>query len=269
MNKKDITTAFRSVDTASDIDFILQFLDTVNQNPTVKEGKRLVEEQMQIRPGDQILDVGCGTGDDTRRMAELTGKAGKVTGVDISENMVAMARTRHGGTGLPVEYVTASADKMPFKDASFNSCRMERVLIHVENPGKVIDEIIRVTKPGGRVTILDMETDAIAIYHPDRELNRKVLRYISDNIRNGWIGSHLGFMLKSRQLEDIKVIPHLFTTDYKFLKLFFSPLLATSIEKGALKQQEVDRWWSALEEADKQGFFLPTFQVFIASGRKA
>ncbi|UGU17077.1 methyltransferase domain-containing protein [Sinomicrobium kalidii] len=269
MKETDVTSAFRSVDTLSDIDYVVHFLDRAGQNPSVKDCKRYMEAQMHIRPGDRILDFGCGTGNDVRRLAELTGNKGLVTGIDISKKLIEIARSRHSETDLPITFTVASADELPFEDASFDICRAERLLMHVADPAKVIDEMLRVTRPGGRIVIFDIAFDATATYHTNREFTRRIIRYVSDNIANGWIGSHLGMLLKTRRAEDVKVIPHTLTPDYEFLKFIISPVLTTAVENGIFKQQEIDHWWAELAKAQQQDYFLYTFQGFIVSGKKA
>src|SRR5690348_123015 len=71
---------------------------------------------LDVHAGDDILDVGCGTGDDTRALAHLVGRSGRITGVDSSATMIAEARRRAAGLDLPVEYRVANAQHLPFAD---------------------------------------------------------------------------------------------------------------------------------------------------------
>src|SRR6266581_4620497 len=121
---------------------------------------------MYIRPGHAVLDVGCGAGDDLRSLAQLVGPTGRVVGVDNSETMLQEARERT--RGLPVECHTGDAHHLDFAADSFDSCRAERVLQHVEEPFQAFAEFVRVVRPGCRVVVADPDYGTLMVDATDR-----------------------------------------------------------------------------------------------------
>ena len=96
-----------------------------------------------------VLDVATGTG----LVAELLLRDGhRVTGLDQSPEMLALARQRFGET---VELVEASAEKLPFADASFEHLTFTYLLRYVDDPGAVLRELARVVRPGGTIAMLE------------------------------------------------------------------------------------------------------------------
>jgi SAM-dependent methyltransferase len=78
-----------------------------------------------------------------------------VYGVDASEAIIAEARHRTRELDVPLQFQVCDAHGLTFKDASFDVCRAERVLLYLENPAMVITEMARVTRPGGHVIVFD------------------------------------------------------------------------------------------------------------------
>jgi SAM-dependent methyltransferase len=111
--------------------------------------KRAVFLRSLFRPADRLLDVGCGTGTLARRLRAL---GMRVTGLDASHSMLAARRA------APWPASQASADRMPFRDGTFEGAYCVAVLHHLIDPRLVagaIHEMIRVTRPGGTVVIWD------------------------------------------------------------------------------------------------------------------
>jgi arsenite methyltransferase len=105
---------------------------------------------MEIGPGDRILDLGCGTGWASRRMAR---SAGEVVGLDVADEM--LHRAREASTGLAnVRYVWGSAEKIPFSDRNFTKVLSVESFYYYADQGKALDELRRVMAPGGRLFIL-------------------------------------------------------------------------------------------------------------------
>ena len=98
MQKQDITAGFQNADN-SDTGYLIKFLEDVHNCETVRDGFKQQLEWLNIQPGDHILDIGCGIGDQAYAMAQLAGATGSVTGTDVSYAMVEMAKGRHQSSG--------------------------------------------------------------------------------------------------------------------------------------------------------------------------
>lgn len=109
-------------------------------------------EAMLIQPGDRVVDVGCGTGEEVVAMS-LAADDVSAIGFDLSERNIAEARRRH--VNRHVEFVRADAHALPLQDASVDGCRAERTLQHVTSPGTVVAEIARILRPAGRVVLAE------------------------------------------------------------------------------------------------------------------
>lgn len=119
------------------------------------ENKRVaaVLRGIDARPEHRILDVGCGAGN---ILAQLPGQ--QRTGVDLSPFMVRRATERLNGQATVAQ---GDAEQLPYPAATFDRVIATSLLSHTLHPDKVIDEICRVTKPGGRVVISISHEDKI------------------------------------------------------------------------------------------------------------
>lgn len=111
--------------------------------------------------GDRCLDVCCGSGDLTQRLARRVGAMGQVVGVDFSAELLAVAR--QNSSGLPVEWVEADALALPFAENSFDAATMGYGLRNVSDIPASLQELHRVLKPGAKVAILDFHRPDNAI----------------------------------------------------------------------------------------------------------
>lgn len=111
---------------------------------------RLISRLLGIRPGDTVLEVGCGSGYFTRRFAEKT-HTENVTGLDIDPAMLAFARTRDKRQ----RYVEGDAQALPFPDHAFDRVVSVAALCFVKNERRALAEILRVTRCGFAVAWLN------------------------------------------------------------------------------------------------------------------
>ncbi|NLE00295.1 MAG: methyltransferase domain-containing protein, partial [Fibrobacter sp.] len=137
---------------------------------------------MNIKDGDTVFDLGCGPGCDTKEMAVFVGDTGKVYGVDIDEEMVAIADKEVMKAGLAnrVVHLVGSVQKLPFEDNYFDSCRAERLFQVI--PANIerhllFTEIRRVLKPGGKLVLIDTDWGTSTVDFPDSELERKLMTF--------------------------------------------------------------------------------------------
>ena len=107
---------------------------------------------MELQPTDRVLDLGCGTGWASRRMARVVNK-GEVVGLDVADEM--LRRAERASTGLSnVRYVWGSAEEIPAADNFFTKVLSVESFYYYADQGKALDELHRVLAPGGRLFIL-------------------------------------------------------------------------------------------------------------------
>jgi arsenite methyltransferase len=110
-----------------------------------------------LQPGEDVLDVGSGAGMDTLVAAQMVGRSGSVTGIDMTPEMVAKARGSVAEMGLEnVTIVEGSAEHLPFDDASFDVVISNGVIDLIPDKDAVFSEITRVLRPGGRIQLADV-----------------------------------------------------------------------------------------------------------------
>lgn len=267
MQNPDIAKGFQQVDN-SQTEFLIKFLEDVFNLPSVQEGFAHQLAMIDIRPGDHVLDVGCGIGDHALAMAKLAGPTGRVVGTDISHAMIDVSDKRHANCGLPLEFLATSAIEQPFPDQSFDCIHMERVLMYISDVDAVFREFKRLLKPGGRQLIFDLLWDALTFAHPDKDLSRRIIHYIADSFPSGHAGVELwhyftdhGF--KSIQMKNVGYI----LPDFEFLKRVVEGITRTGIP-AVFTQDEVDGFWSWLEEDSRKRRFNSIFSGVMVVGTR-
>jgi arsenite methyltransferase len=107
---------------------------------------------LNVPAGGVALDVGSGPGNVTASLARAAGPDGLALGVDISEPMLARAVSAEAGP--TVGFLRADAQRLPFRDETFDAVTSLAVLQLIPNPATTLSEIARVLNPGGRVAVM-------------------------------------------------------------------------------------------------------------------
>jgi len=109
-----------------------------------------------MRPGLHCLDVGCGAGAVTFRMAEAVQPTGRVTGIDFDERCVGLARSEAQRLGLDVEFRTGSATNLEDR-AAYDLVFGRFLLTHLPEPETALEGMVRAARPGGVVAVEDIQ----------------------------------------------------------------------------------------------------------------
>ncbi len=112
----------------------------------------------QIKPGDCVLEIGCGTGSLTLAAKRQTGPAGKVFGIDVIPGMIETSRQKAKEAHLDITFQLGSIDNIPFSENAFDAVMCSFMIFHMsdETRQKGLVEIYRVLKSGGHLLILDL-----------------------------------------------------------------------------------------------------------------
>lgn len=265
---QDIHRGYSTVDQANDVIFLFRFLDLADMVPAIQEYRQQMLDLAPITPGQRVLDVGCGIGHMALRFAESVGPSGQVFGIDKSEVFIREAHRRAQQRNLAVEFKVCDAQQIDLPDQSIDICWIERVLMYVERPEQVIDEMVRVLKPGGRLIMFDFDYDATIIDVRNRELTRRIVRILSDSVPSSWIGRQAQRLFKERGLQAVQVGIPVIRTNFMPYKMVFSGTLSQAVKDGLLEAEELDGWWRELEQAEQAGTFFVVSPGFIVCGCK-
>lgn len=163
-----------------------------------------------VKPGDRVLDVGCGSGSITAGIAELTGPGGLVTGIDTSNDLIDQAQ----GNYSHIDHIRfAVADINNYTpNKPFNVITSARVLQWVDNPAQLISKMKQLLTPGGCLTILDYNHEKIqwepAIPQSMEQFYKAFLQWRADAGMDNGIADHLEGIFRQQGLTDITVTDH-------------------------------------------------------------
>ena len=135
------------------------YYDLVTNLLTLGQARRLRKLTVDlalIKPGDHVLDVGCGTGEVTLA-AKKHAKQGTVYGIDPAPEMVSVARKKAARKKLDIDFRVGVIEALPFPDSSIDVVTSSLMMHHLPENLKIrgLAEIYRVLKPGGRLLIAD------------------------------------------------------------------------------------------------------------------
>jgi ubiquinone/menaquinone biosynthesis C-methylase UbiE len=160
--------------------------------------------------------------------------------------MITAARERHGDV-IGLSFDVADAARLPFEDASFDACRVDRVLQHIADPVPAVREMVRVIRRGEVLVAYDNDWETLTVDSADRELTRTILNAWCDRFPSGWIGRRLVPLFLQAGLRDIVACP----------------------KTLIISRSDAARWWDALRTADAEGRFFTSYTGFLVSGTRA
>ncbi len=150
-----------------------------------------------LKPGQRVLDIAGGTGDLSLAFAKKVGETGMVVHTDINEAMLRQGRNRLLDEGLVLPTNLCDAEKLPYKNASFDLVSVAFGLRNMTHKDQALAEMCRVLKPGGRLLVLEFSKVAAPLQKPYDWYSFKVLpklgqmiagdaesyRYLAESIR--------------------------------------------------------------------------------------
>jgi len=263
---------FDSVDRTSDPHDFVRYLDATRATDFIQEIKQRTFAQMELRGGEIVADIGCGTGEDVRALAVQVGATGWTVGVDVSSTMIRTARQRSRECGSSARFVQGDVQQLGFRDESFDAIRAERLLQHIPDPQSALREMVRALKARGRLVSWEADLDLFIIDAGDYHTSRIMQRFICDRFHNGSIGHRLYKFFIGAGLVDVQATPLVRNfTDLSLIESAFdlTASVGHAIEQHLLDADQATRWLDSLRSASQSSHFLSVIGGFITFGRKA
>lgn len=262
---------WKAVDETSDPQWFVHFLDITRAK---KRRKATANPQqyfayLDVQPGHNVLELGCGTGDFLEPLARLVGENGRVAGLDKSEVMISEARTRVQHPS--VEFYVGDAQELEFADKSFDRCFATTLFQHLSNPRQALLELVRVTRPGGKIAITEQDWETLIIDADNKDVTRKILDSFCDGIPNGWIGRQLVGLFNEVGLPEPTVTTATFTStelEWTEQTLGLKAMVQRAQNVGAVSVAEGTAWLVDLERRARQSKFFTAFTAFCVVASK-
>lgn len=267
MTDSDPARDWTEIDADASADEFVESMDRVAEREGMQEAKQRSYEQLNIELGNRVLDVGCGQGVDVYQLAERVGPEGEAVGIDNSETMLDAARER-GEDVSNVRFELDDATELSFPDDHFDAARAERVLLHLEDPEQAVSELVRVTRPSGRVGLMDSDLGA-TIWDNPGGYSFEFLLLEHAPARNPRIGRQLFRLAKQAGLTDIG--PEVMAGVNNDFEYFYEigmieDWLEAMIDAGEISRAEADDWVAGCREANEAGLFFSAGMGFLVAG---
>ncbi|MFB6253561.1 MAG: methyltransferase domain-containing protein, partial [Halobacteriaceae archaeon] len=247
-----------------------EYLDTVSGLDAIENYKRRSHQLLNPEPGDHLLDMGCGTGDDVIMLAEHVGPDGLVFGIDRSESIIQTATDRSKNISNVSFWVDNALD-LALDSNVVDGCRSDRVLQHLPDPTIALAEMIRITKPGCQVVMSEPNWNTLEVRIPiaDADVTDEIIDIEWANERNPRIGSQLYSLARKSGLTDIHVDPiTVVITDFEVAEQVFQleNRLKRVKEGDILADRSSKRWISQANQADAKDIFFSSISGFTVAG---
>ncbi|MET7466942.1 methyltransferase domain-containing protein [Nonomuraea sp. NPDC005501] len=215
-------------------------------------------ELLRLGPGAGVVDVGCGTG---RAVAELAERGCLSIGVDVSDEMIAVARRRWPEG----DFRTGDAYALPLDDGEVAGYRADKVMHELADAGRAVREAGRVLAPGGRIVLTGQDWDAFVIDSGDPALTRTIVHAGADQIPDPRAARRYRNLLLSAGFGDVHVEIHTMVfTDAKALPLLTGRAEA-AFAVGAVTLEQRDAWTAEQKERARRGRLFLAVPLFVAS----
>jgi len=247
---------------------LLAALEAMGRHPEIRRVRETALRALRPEPGQQLLDAGSGAGDVARWLAAETGPGGEVIAVDSSAATTAAAVRRHDGGN--VSYRMGDVCALDLPDDSVDGVWCERVLQHVDDADKAIAELVRVTRPGGRVCLIDTDWGSLAFDGVPAGLAQTVMAHVHGRLtpRQGDMGRTLRRRLVARRLANVAATPVTCLFGDPASAAVVLPMINPMVPAEAWMTPPGvrDEWLSFVDAAGARGEFLAVLTIWVVSG---
>ena len=244
-------------------------LEKIYLTSDVKAQRAEIIRQLNLSPGESVLDIGCGPGYLCERMAEIVGRSGAVVGIDISTDLIALCNQRKASAWL--SYAVGDATKVNQADASFDVVVCTQVAEYVPDVDRVLSEAFRVLKPGGRTVFVATDWDAVVWYSENPERMALVMKSWEEHCAHPRLPRSMAHKLVGAgfRFDGASVFPilNLQYDDDSYSKGLAQGIRDFVARKKDVSANDLSEWHSEFEHLSEAGryFFSTNRYIFKAS----
>lgn len=251
----------------------IELLDMMGTEPTFQNARRMLLRDLGLIPGVSVLEAGCGPGTALADLVELLGPRGRVAGIDPTVAFIATARGRAAQVGASnARYEVGDLRAIPFEDNAFDAAFCDKVLVHVGPTAVALSELVRVTRPGGRVGALEHQLSHLVLSTTRPDLWARLNVEMSRTRYDSTVGVNLARHFHAAGLVDVQtqaVLGQVRSLDeHPFWRRNLNGNVRGAVAAGTLTPEEGATLMADLEELHTRGEFNLCFLLQTAVGTK-
>lgn len=234
--------------------------------------KQRLYDLLHLKLGDNVLVAACGPGIDTVPLAPRVGPGGKVVGIDLDEEMIALATAEAQAANVAawVHHQAADILDLPFEPESFDACvadRLLQVLPASIDPQQALAAMYRVTRPGGWVVVGDADWGSASTDCDLIDVERRLARFQAEARPNGYAGRQLHRLFRRQGFVDVVVELHPVLFLIPQATAFYEGVPQQALAAGVITPDEAQQWRTWITQAEETGTFFSSMQMICVAGR--
>ena len=238
----------------------------------VIEQRATVLATLDLKPDEHVLDVGPGPGLLLQEVAKRVGAGGRAVGVDLSEPMLELARRRCAELAW-VELDVADAAALPYEAESFDAIVSTQVYEYVADIPAAFAKLFEITRPGGRVAILDTDYDSLVLFSEDPVRQARVLEAWDLHFVHGGLPRILGPELRNAgfDVRSTTAIP-IVNTGWNADEFSFHlvPMMSSfAAGSGGVSKEDAKGWLAEMQQLGAEGRYFFSLNRYLVVADKA
>lgn len=260
---------FTAIDAAEDHGQYIAALEAFDTIVELQELKQRAHELGSVAEADSILDVGCGFGLETMRLAEIAKPGCHVAGIDKSAAFIDEAKRRTENTQRAIDFRQGVAEDLPFDSCRFDYVRAERIICYLSDPEKAVCEMMRVAKSGGRLAFIEPDFRSNNINIPDRPLAERILVFEAKNaVATNWTPGCLYAIAKRRGLQNIRTFTRLLVFPDDLAATYFTMIGNNALGAKVISEEDHQIWTEAIDELRRSGALFASIGYVLLTAEK-
>lgn len=224
------------------------------------------------KPGERVLDLGCGSGFLTAEIARAVGDAGHVLGVDPSPDMRAGAEENCAGFGK-VQIAAGDAGAIPAEDGAFDKIVSLQVFEYLDDVPTALAEVSRVLRPGGRLVVGDWHWDCFAWHSADPSRMARMMASWDEHLAERCVPALLPALMSDAGFTfgESRAVPFTDTCLRAdgMANMMLHLMAGYARQNGHLPETEIAAWKAEQEELARAGRFFFSLTHFVTVAHKA
>jgi RimJ/RimL family protein N-acetyltransferase/precorrin-6B methylase 2 len=232
-------------------------------------------DALSPRPGEVIVDAGCGDGLRALFIASRVAPSGRVIGIEVNEERAEEAVERIAARGMQAIVSVHRGDirSLPLPDDSVDAWFCRETLEYLEDPTLALQEAVRVVRPGGRLVAMEADWDTLLYNATDKAAERRFVMVHTDHggggSADGRTGRKLLSLFREAGLADVQLDVHAnwsdkYSPDEDYVCW---PLREGHARRGCITQEELDAWYADMSAQAQRGRYFHCFSYFICVGK--